>query len=174
MVDFKEWQVYSTGDVQLNPGPPMLNFTHLNIHSLATKSAPLHNYLISNPTDILSLNETLLQPTDSDSSIASFIPPGYSIIQSPRLTGLGGGVAVIFRHFLKLTRSKSQLPSPITFETLTTKLTSGNKETIFINIYRRPPTPLASDKLIQILTNTNYPPFSLNSSLYLNTMSPPF
>ena len=135
-----------SGDVQLNPGPPMLNFTHLNIHSLATKSAPLHNYLISHPTDILSLNETLLQPTDSDSSVASFIPPSYSILHSPRLTGLGSGVAVIFRQFLKLTRSKSPLPSPISFETMTTKLTSGNKETIFINIYRRPPSPLTSDK----------------------------
>ena len=46
------------GDVELNPGPPMLNFTHLNIHSICNKSAPLHNYLSTHPTDILSLNQT--------------------------------------------------------------------------------------------------------------------
>ena len=54
------------GDVELNPGPSPLNFTHLNIRSIRSfqKSSSLHNYLADHPTDILSLNETWLQPTD--------------------------------------------------------------------------------------------------------------
>ena len=48
------------GDVELNPGPSPLNFTHLNIRSIRSfqKSSSLHNYLANHPTDILSLNET--------------------------------------------------------------------------------------------------------------------
>ena len=88
------------GDVELNPGPSPLNFTHLNIRSIRSfqKSSSLHNYLADHPTEILSLNETWLQPTDSDNFVSSLAPPGYSILHSPRLTGQGGGLALIFVH----------------------------------------------------------------------------
>ena len=91
------------GDVELNPGPSPLNFTHLNIRSIRSfqKSSSLHNYLADHPTEILSLNETWLQPTDSDNFVSSLAPPGYSILHSPRLTGQGGGLALIFRSYLK-------------------------------------------------------------------------
>ena len=86
------------GDVELNPGPSPLNFTHLNIRSIWSfqKSSSLHNYLADHPTDILSLNETWLQSTNSDNFVSSLAPPGYSILHSPRLTGQGGGLALIF------------------------------------------------------------------------------
>mgnify|MGYP003547058831 FL=1 len=127
------------GDVQLNPGPPMINFTHLNIHSLCNKSASLSNYLSSHPTDILSLNETWIQPDDSPNFASSLIPPRYSIIHTPRSTGQkGGGVAIVFRSFLKITRLATTLPTPKSFELMTTKLICGNKQFILINIYRPP------------------------------------
>ena len=68
------------GDVELNPGPSALTFTHLNIRSIRSfeKSSSLHNYLADHPTDILSLNETWLQPTDSDNFISSLAPSGFS------------------------------------------------------------------------------------------------
>ena len=111
------------GDIQLNPGPPMLNFTHLNIRSICNKSAPLHNYLYAHPTDFLSINETWIKPDEhSPSFIFSLIPPQYSILHSPRLTGQkGGGVAIIFRSYLKLTRIPYPLPLPKSFEFLTSK-----------------------------------------------------
>ena len=64
------------GDVELNPGPSALTFTHLNIRSIRSfeKSSSLHNYLADHPTDILSLIETWLQSTDSDNSISSLAP----------------------------------------------------------------------------------------------------
>ena len=34
----------------------------------------LHNYLADHPTEILSLNETWLQPTDSDNFVSSLAP----------------------------------------------------------------------------------------------------
>ena len=54
-------------------------------------------------------------------------------------TGQGGagGLALIFRSFLKfkLFRSRNLSP-PESFEQMDTKLSTGNKETIFLNIYR--------------------------------------
>jgi len=115
------------GDVELNPGPSPLNFTHLNIRSIRSfqKSSSLHNYLADHPTDILSLNETWLQPTDSDNFVSSLAPPGYSILHSPRLTGQGGGLGLIFRSFLKFKLFRSRnLPPPISFELPCSKFTS--------------------------------------------------
>ena len=141
------------GDVELNPGPPMLNFTHLNIHSICNKSAPLHNYLSTHPTDILSLNETWIKADEhSPDFISSLIPPRFSILHSPRSTGhQGGGVAIIFRSFLKITRFLCPLPLPKSFEFMTSKLTSGNKQFILINIYR-PPTFTETDPTTKMRT----------------------
>ena len=135
------------GDVELNPGPSALTFTHLNIRSIRSfeKSSSLHNYLADHPTDILSLNETWLQPTDSDNFISSLAPSGFSILNSPRLTGHGGGLAVIHRSFLKIKSFRARnFPSPVSFELMATKLTSGNKETIFLNIYRPPSSKIST------------------------------
>ena len=123
------------GDVELNPGPSALTFTHLNIRSIRSfeKSSSLHNYLADHPTDILSLNETWLQPTDSDNFISSLAPSGVSILNSPGLTGHGGGLAVIHRSFLKIKSFRARnFPSTVSFELMTSKLTSGNEETIFL------------------------------------------
>ena len=106
------------GDVELNPGPSALIFTHLNIRSIRSfeKSSSLHNYLADHPTDILSLNQTWLQPTDSDNFISSLAPSGSSIVNSPSLTGLGGGLAVIHRSFLKIKSFRARnFPTPVSF-----------------------------------------------------------
>ena len=135
------------GDVELNPGPSPLNFTHLNIRSIRSfqKSSSLHNYLADHPTEILSLNETWLQPTDSDNFVSSLAPPGYSILHSPRLTGQGGGLAIIFRSYLKFKLFRTRnLPPPESFELMATKLSTGNKETIFLNIYRPPSSKIST------------------------------
>ena len=135
------------GDVELNPGPSPLNFTHLNIRSIRSfqKSSSLHNYLADHPTEILSLNETWLQPTDSDNFVSSLAPPGYSILHSPRLTGRGGGLALIFRSYLKFKLFRTRnLPPPESFELMATKLSTGNKETIFLNIHRPPSSKIST------------------------------
>ena len=136
------------GDVELNPGPSPLNFTHLNIRSIRSfqKSSSLHNYLADHPTDILSLNETWLQPTDSDNFVSSLAPPGYSILHSPRLTGQGGGLGLIISivPWNSNFSASRNLPPPESFELMATKLSTGNKETIFLNIYRPPSSKMST------------------------------
>ena len=113
--------------------------------SYREKSSSLHNYLADHPTEILSLNETWLQPTDSDNFVSSLAPPDYSILHYPRLTGQGGGLALIFRSFLKFKLFRIRnLPPPESFELMATKLPTGNKETIFLNIYRPPSSKIST------------------------------
>ena len=133
-----------SGNVELNPGPNSVTFTHLNIRSIRNKSPSLLNELIANPADILGLNETWLSPSDSTAYVESLIPPGYSILNASRTTGTGGGVATIFRSHLRMSRVDYPPEQPTSFECLISKLTHGNKQIIFINIYRPPSSSLAT------------------------------
>ena len=57
----------------------------------------------------------------------------------------GGGLAVIHKSFLKIKSFRARnFPSPVSFELMATKLTSGNKETIFLNIYRPPSSKIST------------------------------
>ena len=78
-------------------------------------------------------------------TISSLALSGFSILNSPRLTGHGGGLAVIHKSFLKIKSFRARnFPSPVSFELMATKLTSGNKETIFLNIYRPPSSKIST------------------------------
>ena len=130
------------GEFELNLGPSALT-EHSSMRSFE-KSSSLHNYLAGRPKDILSLNETWLQPADSDNFISSLAPSGFSILNSPRLTGHDGGLAVIHKAFLEIKSFRARnFPSSVSFELTTTKLTSGNKETIFLNIYHPPSSKIS-------------------------------
>ena len=136
-----------SGDVELNPGPffsKFLHYIHLNICSIRNKSTSLHNFLCNNPADIISLNETWLQPSDTSSFLADIIPPGFSMLNEPRSTGIGGGVAFLFRSSLKLIKKPLPIPVPKSFEAILAVLDSGNKRVTFLNIYR-PPSSSQSD-----------------------------
>ena len=78
------FSLHFSGNVELNPCPNSVTFTHLNIRSIRNKSPSLLNELITNPADILSLNETWLSPSDSTAFVESLIPLGYSILNPRR------------------------------------------------------------------------------------------
>src|SRR5271156_6368890 len=63
-------------------------------------------------------------------------PAGYSIIHQPRPVGKGGGVALIYRSFLKVI--KIQLPIFTTFESLCTKFTISASSFTLLTVYRPP------------------------------------
>src|SRR2546426_12000193 len=92
-----------SGDINLNPGPPItsissLKFSCLYIRSVSSitpelsKPAVLQEFLSGdprNPIDILSLTETWLPCDRLAAVLNSLTPPGYSFINSPRLHEIG-------------------------------------------------------------------------------------
>ena len=141
-----------TGDVELNPGPSALTFTRLNIRSIRSfeKSSSTIIWLIILQTFSHSMKPGCNPPILTISFphfhfLIFLISSGFSILNSPRLTGHGGGLAVIHRSSLKIKSLRARnFLSPVSFELMTTKLTSGNNETIFLNIYRPPSSKIST------------------------------
>ena len=135
------------GDVELNPGPNALRFAHLNINSITSinfkrdKPALLHDFLIERDIELLSISETRLHENELPSTLNLFTPANYSFIHHPRpgCTGPGlpgGGVAFLFRSYLKLTTV--QLPVYNSFESLCVDFSVGSKPFRILTIYRPP------------------------------------
>ena len=78
------------GDVAMNPGPVMLG--SVNVRSIRNKGPLLSDTIASLSFDFLSLTETHIRTTDTDSFLRSLTPDEFSLIHRPRSTGIGGGV----------------------------------------------------------------------------------
>jgi Reverse transcriptase (RNA-dependent DNA polymerase)/Endonuclease-reverse transcriptase len=140
-----------SGDINLNPGPTYtssaVDFGLLNIRSASSitdhlnKPALLQEFISDYSIDILALTETWLPPDAPPSVLNSITPPNYTLIHAPRPQGRGGGVAILYRSFLKITRIP--IPTFTSFEALCVKLCSASSSFIILTIYR--PPSLASD-----------------------------
>src|ERR1700730_10467952 len=86
--------------------------------------------------DFLFLTETWLSPDFPPSIPNSLTPTGYSFLQVPRLSGRGGGLAVIFRSAYSLTSVNSA--TFLSFEHMLLRLTCATKSYLFLIVYRPP------------------------------------
>ena len=98
---------FLSGGIHLNPGPPVqINFAHPNICSASSVTAQLNKpvvlaeFFFDHNIEILSLSETWLFSDALPSTLNALTPPNFSIVHQPRLTGKGGGVAIIYCSFL--------------------------------------------------------------------------
>src|SRR6267154_733865 len=136
-----------SGDIHSNPGPVSLSstltFSCLNYRSVSSisplldKPAFLQDFISDHSIDILAVTETWLTPATLPSTLNSLSPPGYSILHSPRLVGKGGGLALIFRSFLKI--SSISLPLFSSFESAAYRVTFASSSYILLLVYRPPP-----------------------------------
>ena len=141
-----------SGNVEPNPGPVVISsnieFACLNIRSalamsdILDKPYLLREFIIENSLDLLALTETWLQPDTPPCSINSIVPPGYSIINSPRKHGKGGGIALIYRSYLNI--KCIPIPSFVSFESVCTLLSVGSISCKLLLIYRSPSSSIAS------------------------------
>ena len=104
--------------------------------STLNKPIAIQEFLTDQNLDLLAISETWLAPDSLPSTLNSLTPAGYSIIHQPRPVGKGGGVALIYRSFLKAI--KIQLPIYTTFESLCTKFTISSSSFTLLTIYRPP------------------------------------
>ena len=134
-----------SGDINLNPGPitsSPLCLAHLNIRSASSitsdlnKPALLQEFLSDYGIDILALTETWLPPDVHPSTLNSITPENYSLFHVPRPRGTGGGVALLYRSFLNI--SKITLHSFTSFEALCVKLVLASSTYTILTIYRPP------------------------------------
>src|SRR6201996_7136625 len=134
-----------SGDIQLNPGPftsNFISFATLNIRSASfvtsglDKPAVLHDFILDNSLEIVLLTETWLSNDVPSCVLNSLTPPNFSLLNQPRLTGRGGGLAVLHRSYFKI----SEIPSPTTssFESLCFKLSLSSRTFNLLFVYRPP------------------------------------
>ena len=135
-----------SGDINLNPGPSdtsnTLTLAHLNTRSVSSvthvlnKPAVLQELITDLSIDIFALTETWLPTETLPAILNSITPRNYSIINSPRLHGKGGGLAIIYRSCLKIKKiTTAEYP---TFEALCVQLTISSFSYNILTIYRPP------------------------------------
>ena len=141
-----------SGDIQPNPGPPAttdyVTFGSLNIRSVSTKAALVHDIIQDNSIQILALQETWL-PSDIHPAIKQdAAPPGFVVhhVHRPIVAGgpsRGGGLAVISSEHIKV-RPRNLHFTPITFE-LQSFSVHTSPPVLLLNIYQ-PNSPPPSDQ----------------------------
>lgn len=126
-------------------------FAHLNVRSLNNKTAVLHDIILNNALDFFCICETWHQPNDFINLNMS-APPGYTYIERPRLSGKGGGLAVIYRADISVT--EITIPCVSSFECIAFKV-NGVSPVLTVLIYRPPkPNPLFFfTELTELLTS---------------------
>ena len=110
----------------------------LNVRSVNNKAALISDLIVDNAYDIVGLTETWLSSEGCESILGELTPDGYSIHHIPRLSGRGGGLALIYRSTLKLTPATDNTAD--TFENLEVLIKDEHKLIRFLLIYRPPPS----------------------------------
>ena len=141
-----------SGDIESNPGPVFissdLTFSCLNVRSALSvtncldKPCLLSEFISDYSIDLFALTETWFQPDTPPNVLNSVLPQNYSMVHAPRSIGRGGGIALIHRSQLKV--SKISLPAFKSFESLCVTLSLTNFSCKLLIIYRPPQTSVAS------------------------------
>ena len=114
-----------------------------NTRSAVNKALEVNDMIVERDLDVLCLTETWLREEGDDVSIGEMTPPGFSFLHRPRVSGKGGGVALIFWQHLNVRLCKHRSFS--SFENTEVCITRG-KQTIRLGcVYRTPPS--AGNKL---------------------------
>ena len=149
--------LFLSGDVELNPGPPVLR-DFLSIFSLNVRSATVINNVIDKPAviqnfimdkclDFLFLTETWLSPDSPPSILNLLTPSGYSFHHVPRPSGRGGGIGCVYKSEFTLTYPTT--PTYLSFEHMLVKFTCASKSFVILAIYR-PPSASKSDFITEL------------------------
>ena len=121
-------------------------FCLLNIRSVKNKTTALTDFILENNFDIIALTETWLSDADAV-TLGDLTPAGYSLHQVSRKKGRGGGVAILYRSGLIVTRSNLAVAE--TFESLSVCVSSGACSTRIVVLYR-PPSTSTTNFLVEL------------------------
>ena len=76
------------------------NFTSclLNATSVCNKILVIKDFVVDHAVDLLGITETWLHLKRDDVTIGELCPSGYRFVHSPRPTGTGGGVGLLYKQ----------------------------------------------------------------------------
>ena len=107
-----------------------------NARSVKNKALLLSDFVYDLDLDLVCLTETWLAENDF-SSIGNLCPPGYKFLNQPRVRGKGGGIALLYKSHLKV--SKVDLKLFDSFECLYCLVQAPDISTFALSIVYRPP-----------------------------------
>lgn len=150
--------------------PRILRCAVLNIRSAVNKAANVHDLIESDNIDVLVLTETWISRNATVNIKKDIAPPGYDVyhvhrpaslrsldVKAPeglssiqggeggdtthrsRIKSRGGGLAVVYRDCLRVTLDSSRKKYD-SFESISVRISSGNRQIRVIGIYRPPPS----------------------------------
>ena len=122
----RQFFLEQAGDVSFTPGPSSFDFLRmatLNIRSLTSKYASFSDLVLSKKLDVVAITETWLTPTEILAGLADLTLQGFKFIHQRRQSKTGGGVAVIVRDRLNVTRCNISQFSD--FEAMCCKITAS-------------------------------------------------
>ena len=112
-----------------------------NVRSLNNKIEHIMNFVVDNNILIFFVTETWL--TDQNNNTTAQIKDhGYKIHHSYRSSQSGGGVALIYKNTIQLT--KVFIGQTLSFEAVTAKMKMSNNMVVLCSCIYRPPGPLGS------------------------------
>ena len=125
----------------------------LNVRSAVNKAAVIQDMVASENLDILILTETHIAHNAPPAISHDIVPEGYSVIHAPRFgrkKTSGGGIAVLYRNTLDITRLNGKFINVESSETLAVKVVVGKRRINVLAVYR--PPPRATEQFFQELT----------------------
>ncbi|KAJ8019078.1 hypothetical protein HOLleu_42570 [Holothuria leucospilota] len=124
--------------VAVRLSPLLLDFGLINARSVKNKDVVLVDYIIDHNLDLLGITETWLSTGDRDNvDLGRLKPAGYEFRHVPRLTGRGGGLALIYRQ--SLTVNVERVDGFTSFECMVCNVSSNGKPCKIYIIYAPPP-----------------------------------
>ena len=98
-------------------------------------------YVMHANVDLIFLCETWLRQEGDESDCAALTPPGFCLRSFPRMSGAGGGLAVLYRNSLTKNIAVSTRDFVFTaFEICEVRISLDSHIVVFFNVYRPPPS----------------------------------
>ena len=113
----------------------------LNAQSVRNKTTDICDHVIQANVDLVFLCETWLRPEGDESDCAALTPPGFCLKSLPRMSGAGGGLAVLYRNSLTKNIAVSTRDFVFTtFEICEVRISHDSHTVVFLSVYRPPPS----------------------------------